>query len=140
MQWRGSSAQLSMGTLSNESCSTGPWHHTNQRSLLVVRVRSSSSNLPLFWARCSPGWSLSLETEHSFGSASDRDDQFTPCYASPLDSLLGSSGAVLWIHVHDAVDYVIGSTRVVANPRGYPEETGRESGPFRWDLIVELPA
>jgi hypothetical protein len=70
-----------------------------------------------------------------------RDDQFTPRYASPLDSLLDSSGAVLWIHghIHDAMDYMIGTTRV-ANRRGYPGETGRESGPFRWDFIVELPA
>jgi hypothetical protein len=105
MQWRGSSAQLSMGTLSNESCHIMPphldlWHH-------AIATISSLPAMPHHWI-------------HSWAR---------PALCS------GSKG-----HVHDAVDYVIGSTRVVANSRGYPGETGRESGPFRWDFIAELPA
>jgi Icc-related predicted phosphoesterase len=70
-----------------------------------------------------------------------RQDPLTPCYASPLDSLVASSGAVLWIHghVHDLVDYTLGNTRVVANPKGYPGELGRESGPFDWNFTLDLP-
>jgi Icc-related predicted phosphoesterase len=45
-------------------------------------------------------------------------------YASDLDELVAASGASLWIHghVHRRSDYHIGSTRVVCNPRGYPDE------------------
>lgn len=70
-----------------------------------------------------------------------RDDPFTPCFASGLESLVASSGATLWIHghVHDSVDYSLGNTRVIANPQGYRgEEKERESPPFRWDYVVEL--
>lgn len=71
-----------------------------------------------------------------------KDDPFTPCFASNLESLVASSGAALWIHghVHDSVDYSLGNTRVIANPHGYRgEEKERESAPFRWDYVVELP-
>jgi len=58
-------------------------------------------------------------------------------FASPLDELVESSGAELWIHghLHRAEDYVIGGTRVLCNPRGYPDE----STGFAPDLVVEVP-
>ena len=71
-----------------------------------------------------------------------RNDPLTPAFASTLDDLVATSGALLWIHGHghDSVDYALGGTRVVCNPRGYPgEENVRESPPFRWDYTVELP-
>jgi hypothetical protein len=51
--------------------------------------------------------------------------------------MVESSGAALWIHghLHRADDYVIGSTRVLCNPRGYPDE----STGFVPDLVVEVP-
>ena len=44
---------------------------------------------------------------------------------------------VLWTHghVHNQHDYTIGSTRVVANPKGYPNETGVN---FNDRLIIEV--
>lgn len=68
-------------------------------------------------------------------------DPFTPCFVSDLESLVASSGAVLWIHghVHDSFDYTLGDTRVLCNPKGYRgEETERESPPFRWDYVMDL--
>lgn len=40
----------------------------------------------------------------------------------PMDALMGK--AALWIHghTHTAFDYEVNGTRVVCNPRGYPEE------------------
>ncbi len=70
-----------------------------------------------------------------------KDDPFTPCFASDLESLVAASGAALWIHghVHDSFDYTLGQTRVVCNPKGYHgEESARESPPFRWDYMVDL--
>lgn len=46
-------------------------------------------------------------------------------YANRLDSLIESCQNVqTWVHghIHNRSDYMIGSTRVVANPRGYPRE------------------
>lgn len=42
--------------------------------------------------------------------------------ANPWDALVAASGAVLWHHghTHHKVDYRIGATRVLSNPRGYP--------------------
>lgn len=66
-------------------------------------------------------------------------DVLSPAYASDLSRLLGRSK--LWIHghIHDSVDYMAGTTRVVCNPRGYPDAKGSllNSG-FRPDLLVEV--
>jgi predicted phosphodiesterase len=53
-----------------------------------------------------------------------QEDRSTAAYASHLDALVESSGAALWVHghLHASSDYRIGATRVVANPRGYPDE------------------
>jgi predicted phosphodiesterase len=53
-----------------------------------------------------------------------RENILSAAYASNLERLVAESGAALWIHghIHAASDYVIGETRVVCNPRGYPDE------------------
>jgi len=64
-------------------------------------------------------------------------DVVSAAFASPLDELVASSRAKLWLHghVHDAARYTIGETQVVCNPRGYPGEN--ESG-FEPKLTVEF--
>ncbi len=65
-------------------------------------------------------------------------DPWSPAYASNLDDLVSAGGAALWIHGHThwPVDYGIGATRVLSNPRGY---VGRqEPSGFRPDLVVEI--
>ena len=66
-----------------------------------------------------------------------QDDVLSAAYASSLDSFVESSGAKLWIHghVHQAQDYLIGNTRVICNPRGYPDEINTG---FLGSLIVEI--
>jgi predicted phosphodiesterase len=58
-------------------------------------------------------------------------------YASNLDELVAQSGAALWVHghIHRAADYSMGGTRVICNPRGYPDEpcTG-----FDPTMVVEI--
>ncbi|RFU46570.1 metallophosphoesterase [Paraburkholderia sp. DHOC27] len=48
----------------------------------------------------------------------------------------------LWIHghTHTAFDYTVDGTRVVCNPRGYPDRrTGQMENPlFAWDKVVEI--
>ena len=58
-----------------------------------------------------------------------------PGFIVPLDDLMGR--AVLWIHghTHTGFDYTVSGTRVVCNPRGYPDE----SSGFNPLRVVELP-
>jgi predicted phosphodiesterase len=56
-----------------------------------------------------------------------------PGFVLDLDRMMGkdSGGPALWIHghTHTAFDYDVRGTRVVCNPRGYPEEqTGFDPG------------
>lgn len=60
-------------------------------------------------------------------------------FASDLDHLFGPMA--LWIHghTHHSFDYWRGSTRIVANPRGYPLRDGRLENPaFDAGLLVDL--
>ena len=45
-------------------------------------------------------------------------------YASDVESLIYKYEPELWIHghIHDTRDYMIGNTRVLCNPRGYPRK------------------
>ncbi|HEX7652682.1 MAG TPA: metallophosphoesterase [Verrucomicrobiae bacterium] len=58
-------------------------------------------------------------------------------YASNLDGLVAGSGAKLWVHghIHYSVDYQIGDTRVLSNPRGYPDS---KATTFNQSLVVEI--
>ncbi len=66
-------------------------------------------------------------------------DILSAAFASDLSHLLGP--ADLWIHghVHDSFDYVLSSTRVICNPRGYPQYVGnQENQNFSPNLVVKL--
>lgn len=57
-------------------------------------------------------------------------------YASNLDALVAYSGAKYWFHghVHNSVDYTLGDTRVICNPRGY-NDSNKE---FNLNSILEM--
>lgn len=60
-------------------------------------------------------------------------------YASDLsETILDRPQIKLWAHghMHDASDYELGSTRIVCNPRGYPQE--HPEGTFDTAKIVEI--
>jgi predicted phosphodiesterase len=64
-------------------------------------------------------------------------DLVSAAFASRLDDLVVQSRAALWVHghIHQAADYVLGNTRVMCNPRGYPDEPVPEFDP---SLVVEI--
>lgn len=66
-----------------------------------------------------------------------RNHPLNPAYTSNLETFIDSMGADLWIHghIHNASDYQAGSTRVIANPRGYPGDA--HSG-FNSSLVIEV--
>jgi Icc-related predicted phosphoesterase len=67
-----------------------------------------------------------------------RTDPLSPAYASDLEALMGRHAPHLWVHghIHDAVDYLVGETPVVSNPRGYPGEEGASG--FRPGWVVDI--
>jgi len=76
--------------------------------------------------------SLKFERVHPF---------LSPAYASAMDDMIAQSGAKLWIHghTHESVDYYVGNTRVVSNPRGYSHQNnGIGNANFRVKYIVDV--
>jgi len=66
------------------------------------------------------------------------NELISAAYVSNLEGFVASSGAKLWIHghIHNPVDYWIGNTRIMSNPRGYADEPAPEN--FDPGLIVEI--
>lgn len=62
------------------------------------------------------------------------------CFVSDLEPQIRRWQPALWLHghVHDSVDYRIGNTRIVANPRGYAPEGVIENQSFDASLTVEV--
>jgi len=66
-----------------------------------------------------------------------RNSPLNPAFASNLEAFVRGSGVRTWIHghIHEPANYRIGSTRVIANPRGYVTEPvpGFDAG-----LVIEI--
>lgn len=62
-----------------------------------------------------------------------------PFFVCDLDSEIQSTQPRFWLHghTHDARDYLLGTTRVVCNPMGYPGET--DAVGFRPKVMIEVP-
>lgn len=63
-------------------------------------------------------------------------DKLTPAFSSDLEWLIRKYQPAAWIHghTHASFDYMIGSTRIVYNPRGY----GSENLDFQRDKVIEI--
>lgn len=64
----------------------------------------------------------------SFGSVSKQysNDSMNGCYCSNLDYIISGLAPDVWVHghVHTSHDYMIDSTRILCNPRGYESHSG----------------
>ncbi|MBP2460466.1 MULTISPECIES: metallophosphoesterase [unclassified Rhizobium] len=67
-------------------------------------------------------------------------DGLTPSFASRFEYRILEYEPLLWVHghIHSPSDYLIGRTRVICNPLGYPGETSRQS--FIPNLVIDLAA
>ncbi|WP_395747956.1 metallophosphoesterase [Prosthecobacter sp.] len=66
-----------------------------------------------------------------------RSEPISCAYASHLDDLINEFQPHLWVHghIHHSNDYRIGATRILANPRAYPEKPNKGFIP---DFVVEV--
>jgi Icc-related predicted phosphoesterase len=62
------------------------------------------------------------------------------CFASNLDEMILQFKPSLWLHGHTHVtmDYKLGDTRIVCNPRGYPRGSKTENEEFSHQLVLSL--
>ena len=62
------------------------------------------------------------------------------CFVSDLEASILRWQPQLWLHghVHDSFDYVLGRTRVIANPRGYAPGGKVENAQFDPSLVIEV--
>lgn len=76
----------------------------------------------------------------SFHSVPDRykGSEYNRYYHSGLEHIIRQYNPLIWIHghIHDQKDYYIGSTRVIANPRG--QTLYKENPNFKEKFIVSL--
>jgi Icc-related predicted phosphoesterase len=68
------------------------------------------------------------------------DSDANCAFVSNLEDLILATHPVLWVHghVHDPFDYMVGETRVLANPRGYPNEQIQSRAEKRHDPVLLL--
>lgn len=91
-------------------------------------------------ATCSPDKTV-IVTHHAPSAKSLPEsyagDLLSASYVSELDEFVSTCGGALWVHghLHSRSDYILGRTRILCNPRGYPDESNPEFIP---DLVVEL--
>ena len=66
-------------------------------------------------------------------------DALNGYFVNNHEDLVEDVGAQYWIsgHVHDAYEAVVGETRVIGNPTGYPHEA-TETRLFRPDKVIEV--
>ena len=64
-------------------------------------------------------------------------DPLNPAFASNLEPFMAGCGAALWVHghIHHRADFIVGNTRVIANPLGYPTEAHTGFDPF---LVIDI--
>lgn len=81
-------------------------------------------------------------THHSpsFQSVTEhfRGDKLNPAYHTSLENLILDMNPKYWFHghIHQSVDYMIGDTRVMTNPRGYEGHFLNEN--FNPKFVVEI--
>ena len=66
-----------------------------------------------------------------------KSNEWNPCFVSDLEKLMDGVGFWVHGHTHSSFDYQIGKTRVVCNPRGYPNDLdGWENKEFNPSNVI----
>jgi len=101
----------------------------HQRSRLFIDSELNANSEKAVVVTHHPPHPLSIPT-------SFRDELLKPAYASDLTDVIDRGKPQIWLHghVHNSCDYMVRSTRIVCNPRGYKDENRR----FDPELVLEI--
>lgn len=90
--------------------------HQETRSFLTLALAQAGDRKTVVITHHAPSRS-SIPSEFN-------GDPLSARYASDLEGLVGETKPAIWVHghIHTPVDYLLGETRVISNPRGYPVE------------------
>lgn len=119
-----------------ESPADGPFRPSNSRQIHAQSLDWLSQQI-----RSAQEKQVVVVTHHSPSPQSIPprfcDNSLNPAFASNLERFIANSGIKLWIHghIHSRSDYLVGTTRIVANPRGLPGELQVDFDP---SLVVEI--
>jgi Icc-related predicted phosphoesterase len=104
------------------------WHLVSRQALAAALEGGAGANTVVVTHHAPSGLSLPERRRAKVLSAA---------YASPMDEFIAQYQPLLWVHghIHHPNDYQIGRTRVLANPRAYPDEPNPK---FQPDLVVEI--
>jgi Icc-related predicted phosphoesterase len=72
----------------------------------------------------------------------DRTDVSAAAFASDLEELILRHQPSMWVHghIHHGVDYRVGATRVVCNPRGYVGAEWSERTGWDENIVIHIPS
>lgn len=89
-------------------------------------LQQSTTSSPTIWVVHHGVTQLSASTEQFPGV------DFTGCYVSDLSNAILDSqpNVIVHGHVHQSKDYMVGNTRVLCNPKGYPFEVNPLFDPY----------
>jgi Icc-related predicted phosphoesterase len=117
---------------------TGETSFYHQKALNTIDKACVEHNKVIVVGHHAPSYQ-SVSEEYRTG----RYSHLNPGYASHLDRFIDEhDNIVLWTHghMHSSSDYMIGNTRIVANPRGYASITNPvpENESFDPNFILEI--
>jgi Icc-related predicted phosphoesterase len=103
--------------------------HRDSLNWIEKAVTKSSSHQTVVISHHAPS-SLSLAEQYP-------SEPLSPAYASDLADFIDASSVSMWIHghIHKSLNYSIGQTRIICNPRGYFGSFNPEFNPA---LVMEL--
>ncbi len=104
------------------------WHFTSRQALATLLDSGVSASTVVVTHHAPSALSLPERRRAKVLSAA---------YASSMEGFIEQYQPLLWVHghIHHHNDYRIGKTRILANPRAYPDEP---SPTFQPDLVVEV--
>lgn len=137
LRWAMDSCALGMNDHRRIKFRKKPWKRWRPQEARMAHLRSRMF-IEQALAEPHPGPTV-VVTHHAphRGSIPERfaNDVISSAYASDLTAVIESGRPNLWVHghMHDSVDYEVGRTRVVCNPKGY----SRENSAFVADMVID---
>lgn len=137
LRWAMDSCALGMNDHRKIKLQKNPWKRWRPQEARIAHLRSRAYlERTLAEPHAGPTVVVTHHAPHP-RSIPERfaEDVISSAYASDLSAVIKQGRPDLWVHghMHDSVDYDIGATRVICNPKGY----SRENMTFVADMVID---